>query len=139
MKYEVRLDYWVNGNGFTHSETFDWLDKYSTARDYIDELDPPLIMSPSDRDDAIEVCIVDEEGNVLDSAWIEKEVPTTKDGYKIRQDMWVYDSDGVYVIEAIDCYDITLREVTNDEGLFPEFGERRYLTHKEIHNLSHRI
>ena len=40
MKYEVVLMHWVDGPGFTHEETFDWLDEKCTAKDYTNSLDP---------------------------------------------------------------------------------------------------
>lgn len=37
--YEVRLNHWTPSDGYTHSETIDWLPDATTALDYIENYD----------------------------------------------------------------------------------------------------
>lgn len=69
--FRVELYHWANGSGFSCNETFDNLDEYCTAEEYVKSLDA----SPEEliRDDATKVVIFDEDDNELSSYWINKE------------------------------------------------------------------
>lgn len=40
--YRIDLDYWEEGYGYSHTETFDNVETYCTAQEYIQSLEPPL-------------------------------------------------------------------------------------------------
>ena len=66
MKCRVDLKTWIAGVGFTITETFDNLEEYCSASDYIKSLDDPLDIPP---DGDILVEIRDTENNKLSEAW----------------------------------------------------------------------
>ena len=41
-KYVVELGCYVEGNGYSYTETFDTLDEFCTAEEYVESLEPPL-------------------------------------------------------------------------------------------------
>ena len=69
--YRVELFHWVNGSGFSCNETFDHLDEYCTAEEYVKSLDTSA--EELIRDDATKVAIFDKDDNELSSYWINKE------------------------------------------------------------------
>lgn len=66
--YTVNLNYWVNGSGWSHGETFDHISEACTAEDYIRSLDCPL--EPPVGCDDILVEIYDEDGKCISEAWV---------------------------------------------------------------------
>ena len=66
--YEVILNHWQNGNGWTHGETFDIIDELCTPEEYINSLDCPL-ESPWGDDGDIRVEIWDND-KLLSTAWV---------------------------------------------------------------------
>lgn len=69
MKYEVVFKHWVDGSGFSHEETFDWLTEECTAEEYIKSLDAP-IETPKNGDILVEIRKDDE---ILTSAWVNEQ------------------------------------------------------------------
>lgn len=68
MRYEVVLKHWVDGSGFTHEETFDWLDSRCTAKDYINSLDPESALTVPEDGDTL---VVIKHGNrIIDECWV---------------------------------------------------------------------
>lgn len=66
--YTVILNLWVDGSGWSHSETFDHISEACTAEDYLRSLDCPL--EPTAGCDDIQVEIWDDEDDrCISEAW----------------------------------------------------------------------
>ena len=69
MAYRIELNHWVDGSGWSHSETYDHVDELCTAEEYIRSLDPDYrLEAPEDGD--IRVEIYDEDDNKLSECWV---------------------------------------------------------------------
>lgn len=66
-KYRVELHYWKNQQGYSHSETFDNFDDFTTAEEYAKSLDDDL--TPENPDEAINVEIYDNDTDELVSEY----------------------------------------------------------------------
>jgi len=65
--YRVDLHHWVDG-GWSHCETFDNLNEYCTAREYIKSLDCPI--SPPTGVDDTRVEVYGPDDRKLSECWV---------------------------------------------------------------------
>lgn len=71
--YRVEIFHWVHGSGFSHNETFEEIEEYCSAKEYIKSLDEPLPYDPSGGTDILVKIFKEEQYNTddpLSEAWV---------------------------------------------------------------------
>lgn len=67
-RYTVILNHWVDGSGWSHSETFDHFSEACTAEEYLHSLDVQLD-PPTGCNDIMLAIYDNEEGKTISEAW----------------------------------------------------------------------
>ena len=69
--FRIELNHWKNGEGFNFSETFDNIEEYLTAEEYINSYDGDL--TPEDPNEAIQLEVYSENNVLLSIFWLQKD------------------------------------------------------------------
>ena len=69
--FRIELNHWKDDEGFTFSETFDNIEEYCTAEEYINSYDGDL--TPEDPNEAIQLEVYSENNVLLSIFWLQKD------------------------------------------------------------------
>lgn len=69
--FRVELRHWREGSGYTHGETFDNIEGFCTAEEYLNSLDTPLTVGEGE---GVNVEIYSDDDTMVSEFWLSKEV-----------------------------------------------------------------